>query len=177
MGERVWAWFEVGPLSREALGQSDAGTELMELVDRYGSEYEIEEGSVDPDDNGMVHLGLCEVNYGTAAFDEDGLSEKAKAAGLFFRQGDEGAPDWSPAIEVFTPRREVFSTYVLAQVEAPVIDHGTYERYVRLGGPVEERLTAHFLLATMSVAELAEAEQSGELDRLFSLVGVGEECQ
>jgi len=35
MGERVWAWFEVGPIDREALAKSDHGTELIELVDRY----------------------------------------------------------------------------------------------------------------------------------------------
>lgn len=177
MGERVWAWFEVGPVNREALARSDAGTELIELVDRYGSEYEIGEGSVEPDENGMVHLGLCEVNYGTGRFDQDDLCGLAITAGLFLRQGDEGAPDWSPTIEVFIPGRGVFSSYVLAESGGPVIDRDAYERYVRLGGPVGKRIAAHFRLAEMDVAELADAGESGELDRLFALVGTKAEGQ
>jgi len=177
MGERVWAWFEVGPVNRETLARNDAGTELMELVDRYASEYEIGEGSVEPDENGTVHLGLCEVNYGTGLFDQDDLCGLAKAAGLFLRQGDEGAPDWAPTIEVFTPGGELFSSHVLTESGRSVIDRETYERYVRLGGPVGERIAAHFKLAEMDVAELTEAGKSGELDRLFALVGTMKEGQ
>jgi hypothetical protein len=174
MGERVWAWFEVGPVNREVLARSDAGRQLIELVDRYASEYEVGDGSVEPDGNGTVRLGLCEVNYGTGQFDQDDLCGLAKAAGLFFRQGDEGAPDWAPTIEVFTPGGELFHSYVLTESGRPVVDRETCERYVRLGGPVGERIEAHFRLAEMDVAELAEAGESGELDRLLALVGTKE---
>jgi len=80
--------------------------------------------------------------------------------------------NWSPTIEVFTPGGEHFWSYVLSDSGEPVIDKETYERYVRLGGPVGERIEAHFELAKMDVAELAEAGKTGELDRLFTLVGV-----
>jgi hypothetical protein len=174
MGEPVYAWFEVGPINREALATRDHGRKLLELIDRYAKRYDVEDGSVEPDENGTVRLSLCEVNYGTATFDEDGLAENAVACGCFFRQGDEGSEDWSPTIQVFAPGGERFSTYVLSESGEPVIDQDTYERYVRLGGPVGERIEAHFALGTMDVAELAEAGRTGELDRLFALVGLKE---
>jgi hypothetical protein len=179
MGERVYAWFEVGPFDRDMPGRSEAGAELVAAVDGYAADYEVAGGGREPDKDGTVRLGLCEVNYGTARFDEDDLRGLARAAGLFLRQGDEGGCEWSPSVEVFTPDGGTFVTCTLPDGEA-VLVRGTYEGYVRLGGPVEERIAAHFALGSMSVAELAGAEKSGELDRLLALVGSkseGEEGQ
>jgi len=106
MGDRVYGWATIGPWDEVAVPASEEGRALLAAIEEIGFEERVESDVVG------VHLLLLndsQCNYGTMAFEEAGLVEKAVAAGLWIAVGDEGSVEWGPHHEVHTPSGEAYS--------------------------------------------------------------------
>ena len=105
MGNRVYAWFEVGPYDTEALAQSEEGRALLLAIKEYGFMDRLEQDTL-----GIKTLRCDDdqANYGTAAFDGSNgggvnFVELSNGAGLWCAIGDEGDDEWSASHSVFAP--------------------------------------------------------------------------
>lgn len=168
MGTRVAASIEVYPFDRDALGRSEEGRAFRDALDGIVHSH--------PYDNceevGTFAVELYEVNYGTATFDQEGLSGLAGAAGLWFRQGDDGGPEWPAVIETYTPGgRRLICPVVM--FEGPAVTASALRKLRDLGGqaPLSDRVDAFLRLGRMSLSEWAALGAAGGLDRLLDLAG------
>jgi len=171
MGTRVWAQIEVYPFDRAVLCRSEPGRAFLSEFDGVVADHECDD-SLDPDEDGLVSIGLHEVNYGTAYFDELDLPRLANAAGLWYRQRDDGSVGWSPSSDLFCPDGRRF--FALLDHEGnPVLAATRFGGLERLGGdvPLAERVRAYYRLGRVDLAALAT--QPGVADDLFAAVGIG----
>lgn len=105
MGDRVYGWAMIGPWDRDVVSTSEEGRALLAAIELI----DFEDGD-EIDDAGVRLLSLSDgqCNYGTMAFEDDGLVEKAVAAGLWIAVGDDGSVDWDPHHEVHAPSGESY---------------------------------------------------------------------
>jgi hypothetical protein len=88
MGDRVYGWAMIGPWDEAAVSATEEGRALLAAIEEIDFE---ERDERDVDGVRLLFLSDTQCNYGTSAFDEPGLVEKAVAAGLWIAVGDEGS--------------------------------------------------------------------------------------
>lgn len=100
MGDRVYGWAQVGPWDGGVVVASEEGQALLAAIEAIGFE---ESDETEVDGVRLLCLGDGQCNYGTSAFEDDGLVEVAVAAGLWIAVGDVGSVEWGPHHSVYAP--------------------------------------------------------------------------
>lgn len=100
MGDRVYAWMEIGPWDEDALRHSGTASDLLDALDRY----RFDDRSVLVQDGiSVLRVEKYEANYGTGAFEDEGFATMARHLGLWLAWGDEGSVEWDQHHTVFAP--------------------------------------------------------------------------
>lgn len=167
MGTRVSAWFEIGPWDEEALGASEPGRALLDVIARLG----MEECEVRTSQVGDPPTTVCtmrasdpECNYGTAFFEEQKIDKLAQAAGLWWAWGDEGSITWEASYAVGSPSGKRWS--FLGRYRNPSINAEELKKLQEHhGGNTEKAMAdvlAHMELGRRSLAEWIVAGEPAE---------------
>ena len=166
MGDRIYAEFSLYPFDRAALAACAPGAALLTAVAAVTDAHEITE---DTDIPGLYAVGVIEANYGTAVFATARLAECAAAAGLFFRQYDEGSLEWDPEVTVCAPGRQPFCFRVAPASGTALLGATAITGLTHPGIDLRVSLDAFFSLAGMTLPQWSAAADSGALDRLLDL--------